>query len=60
MCKGITMSKSKNSSKPIKPKLTDEEKIALGWRWVFTPYIHRRGKTIWHPTGVFKFLAPPR
>lgn len=54
------MSKSKNSSKPIKPKLTDEEKIALGWRWVFTPYIHRRGKTIWHPTGVFKFLAPPR
>jgi len=42
-----------------KKKLTNDEKIALGYEWVYTPYITKNGKIIYHPTGVFKFLADP-
>lgn len=30
----------------------------VGYKWIYTPYIKRKGKIIYHPTGgVFKFLV---
>lgn len=43
-----------------KKRLTQAEKIALGWDWIFRPYITIKGKRIYHPTGgVFRFLGDP-
>jgi hypothetical protein len=39
----------------------ESDRPPSGKKWVYTPYIRRGGKKIWHPkwpNGVFRFAVP--